>query len=223
MTGTCFERYSHGVVWAIHTCTLATSRLNNTCLQQRRRHDESRSLAVHNGQGGRGARMGAHQQLKRCWSCHSIHKTIAQRKVRHRNAATQEIFGHEAEYLLASTPRRVPGAACADHWLGRRVDAEVEVSASTIVETYDLAKNVIDHQISRYPRIPRSLRATSPTTKQGLAPVAKPAAIPTASSLSHISSSMQPAARARKEATQIPIPCVGLRSAPSAMMRIVAR
>ena len=87
----------------------------------------------------------------------------------------------------------------------------------------NLLRIFLGRQTSRYPRILRPLTANSPTSKQGLVPVAKPAKIPTISSLSLISSSMRPAARARKEATRIPIPCVGLRYAQSAMTRTVAR
>lgn len=82
--------------------------------------------------------MGAH----RCWSCYPLCKTIAQGKVRHCNAAAQEISGHEEEHLLARTSRCVSGASCADHWLSCWVDAEVQVSDLTIPEIYCVANNV---------------------------------------------------------------------------------
>lgn len=72
--------------------------------------------------------MGAHECLEQRWSHYAINETIAQGKVRHCDAATQEILGHEAEYLLVGTPRRISRASCADHWLSCRADAKVKVS-----------------------------------------------------------------------------------------------
>jgi hypothetical protein len=154
--------------------------------------------------------MGTHTWLEQCCSCSPVCRTNAQAEIRQYYATTQEVLGHEAEFLLARTACRDPGTPCADHRISCRIDTEVEVCDLTVSKTHHLTKIVADHQTSRYPRTNRLLMATLPTSRQDLAPVARPAATPTALFPYHTSSLMQPAARARKAAIQTRTLCAGL-------------